>query len=338
MNTTQFAPVLYALAAQSLPLWGLPTDSRVSLLNVSENSTYLVETPDNARFVLRVHRTHYHADNAIQSELDWIRALRDDADVKTPQAITGLDDREIQTNIVDGLPAPRRMVLFHYIEGTEPEMDGFLIEPFRRLGVISARSHLHSLDWQRPTYFERLVWDIEGVFGRHPYWGRWQDGPLDDLQQKRQLEKIERCIRERLGTYGTDPERFGLAHCDLRLGNLLLNGDETQVIDFDDCGLSWFMYDLATAMTLIDNQTNSAQVLDAALSGYQQIRPLTNEDLAILSSLMMLRRLALIAWFGSHPDVEMTHLHGAGFARETCEIGETYVSRTPSPDELLPWL
>ena len=46
------------------------------------------------------------------------------------------------------------------------------------------------------------------------------------------------------------PDRFGLDHADLRIANLLVDGGHMLVIDFDDCGLAWFMYDWATAVSL----------------------------------------------------------------------------------------
>jgi Ser/Thr protein kinase RdoA (MazF antagonist) len=39
----------------------------------------------------------------------------------------------------------------------------------------------------------------------------------------------------------------------MRLANVLHDGPKTYVIDFDDCGYSWYLYDLATALTLIED-------------------------------------------------------------------------------------
>ena len=50
-------------------------------------------------------------------------------------------------------------------------------------------------------------------------------------------------------------ERFGLVHADLRLANLLVEDEKVNVIDFDDCGYSWFMYDFGTAVSFIDRTT-----------------------------------------------------------------------------------
>jgi hypothetical protein len=60
-------------------------------------------------------------------------------------------------------------------------------------------------------------------------------------------------VRERLAHYGTGPDRFGLAHCDLRLSNLLLHHGALKVIDFDDCGFGWYMYDAAASLSFYEH-------------------------------------------------------------------------------------
>ena len=44
------------LARQALPLFGLPPDSGIKLLNYSENATYLITPPTGPRRVLRINR------------------------------------------------------------------------------------------------------------------------------------------------------------------------------------------------------------------------------------------------------------------------------------------
>ena len=62
----------------------MDTAAEVTLLNVSENGTFRVDDPVQGRSVLRVHRTGYHAKEAIHSELAWISALRSEGIVRTP--------------------------------------------------------------------------------------------------------------------------------------------------------------------------------------------------------------------------------------------------------------
>jgi len=330
-------PHLQRLVEQSMPLWDLPEGTTATLMNVSENATYRLDAPDGSKTVLRVHRENYHTLNGIQSELDWLHALHNDAGIITPQAIAGHDGKEIQEGIVDGLPVKRQMVLFEFIEGIQPSEDDNLIEPFRRLGEVGAQLHHHAIGWQRPDYYERLIWDHEHVVGPNPNWGNWRDGPISEPAHIAQFERLERGMVERLNRYDRGPERFGLAHADLRLANLLLVGDSTRVIDFDDSGDSWFLYDLATALTLIDNIEATPALVEAWLEGYARHRALDGQDLAAIASLIMMRRIGILAWFGSHHETTMAQDYRELFPIETCEMAEAYLSCEPSADNLLPW-
>ena len=325
------------LAQASLARWPLGENPRVRLLNVSENATFLVEHGKGARHILRIHRGGYHSRAGIASELAWLAALHAEGGVITPQAQPGIDGELIQEGFVEGLDAPRHMVLFDFIEGVEPDERQDLVEPFRRLGEVSARVHRHAEGWTRPPWFERLVWVPEHVFGPDNYWGDWREGPGVAGEHRPVLERVEREVTARLEAHGRSGDRFGLAHCDLRLANLLLVGDSTRVIDFDDCGLSWFLYDLATALTLIDNLPQTPALVAAWLDGYMPLRPLPAEHLAIVPTLIMMRRMAIIAWMGTHPATDLARDFRGGFADETCAMAEIWLARKPSADDLVPW-
>ncbi len=146
------------------------------------------------------------------------------------------------------------------------------------------------------------------------------------------LTRLDRTIRERLERFGSGPDRFGLTHADLRIANLLVDGDRTIVIDFDDCGLAWFMYDWATAVSFIEDHPQVPELQAAWVEGYRAVAPLSAEEEAELPTFVMLRRLLLVAWIGSHHTfaTEAAEL-GAGFTIGTCELAESYLSsRGPS--------
>ncbi len=53
-----------------LPKWGFPIESSLSLLSLSENAVFLVESPqDNTRLILRVHFEGYNTPAEIDAEL-----------------------------------------------------------------------------------------------------------------------------------------------------------------------------------------------------------------------------------------------------------------------------
>ena len=225
----------------------------MSLVNVSENSTFRVDDPETGRrAALRVSRPDYHSKAAIESELAWMDALHAAGVVDPAFPIAARDGSLVTTVDVEAGP-PRHVVLFEWISGEEPSADGDLVPKFRLLGTIAADMQLHAMSWRRPPWFTRYTVDYEVALGPNALWGRWQDSLGMGRDELEILAQVDAEICRRLTAYGKGSERFGLAHSDLRLANLLIEGEHIRVIDFDDCGTTWYMYDFATAVSFIED-------------------------------------------------------------------------------------
>jgi Ser/Thr protein kinase RdoA (MazF antagonist) len=308
-----------ALATQALAHYGLQ-DGTATLCNVSENHTYRIAHGDR-EYALRVHRPGYRTAHQIESELEWVDALREDGAVETPTALPAATGERV----VD--LGTHNVVLFEWLPGATPEPDGDdLAAGFRTLGAVSARMHAHARAWTPPHGFDRPRWDYAHTLGRHGHWGAWQDGLGMGTEERRQLERLDGTIATRLRDYGHG-ERFGLVHADIRLANLLVDDGAVRVIDFDDCGFSWFMYDFATTVSFMEDHPRVPELQDAWLEGYREVAPLAPEDERELETFVMLRRLLLVAWIGSHHTfaTEAAEL-GAGFTAGTCALAERYLS------------
>jgi len=314
-----------ALANAALALWALPPDAEARRINVSENVTYLVESSDGAA-ILRIHRDGYHTDRAIECELAWSEALRDETDIRTPAWRLGLNGAAIQIMGQGGM-TPRRMVMFDFVKGEAPHEDQDLAPAFKQLGAIAANTHLHSVSWRRPAPFHRLRWDLEAVFGADPTWGDWRKGPGVDAKIRAVLEKAEAKATRSLTAYGQSPDKFGLIHADMRLANLILSPDGPVLIDFDDCGFGWFLFDFAAAISFIEDSPQIPVLKDAWLSGYETVRALTGEDKSKIDTLVMLRRLSLLAWIGSHIEAPEPQALAPDFAANTAALAEIYLSK-----------
>ena len=314
-------------AAAAPAAYGLDPDSAVSLINVSENWTYRVDEPGGGTYALRVHRPGYHTAAEIESELDWIDALREDGAVETATAVAGAGGRRV-CQVETSELGERNVVLFEWLSGDMPDPDAHDLQPgFRTLGAVSARMHRHTRGWRRPDGFARFSWDYQTTLGERGHWGRWQDGLGIGPEELGLLGRLDATLRRRLDAYGQGPERFGLGHADIRLANLLVDGDRVRVIDFDDCGFSWFMYDFATTVSFIEDHPDVPELKDAWVEGYRSVSPLDAADEAELDTFVMLRRLLLVAWIGSHHQfaTEAAEL-GAGFTAGSCALAERYLS------------
>jgi Ser/Thr protein kinase RdoA (MazF antagonist) len=114
----------------------------------------------------------------------------------------------------------------------------------------------------------------------------------------------------------------------MRLANLLVeDSDQGQVhvIDFDDSGFGWFMYDFAAGISFIEDSPQIPTLKAAWLEGYQQQHPLNAEDIAIIDTMVMLRRMLLLAWVGSHRDADIVADLIGDFGRVSAELAEIYL-------------
>ena len=317
---------LEILANESLALWDLPKDATARLINVSENATYLVEGSGD-RAVLRIHRENYHSHRAIECELAWAAALNQEGGVRTPGVRVGRNDDPIQQGRVAGLAMPRYMVLFDFVEGEQPDENRDLVPNFEELGGIAARTHKHSMRWERPQPFERLVWNLDTIFGADPTWGHWRDAPNVTPEIERLLARVEETVKRRLTAFGAGTDRYGLIHADMRLANLLVGPNGTRLIDFDDCGFGWFLYDFATGISFMEDHPKVPDLRAAWVEGYRKVRTLSDAEEAEIDSFVMLRRLALLAWIGSHIEAPEPQEMAPHFARVSAELGEVYLAR-----------
>jgi len=313
-------------ARDALRLHGCHPDTAIELLNVSENATYLVSDPDAGTSVLRVHRLGYHTEQEIASELAWMDALRAEAGVRTPRVLPAADGRRVVTVTERGTAASRHCVRFEFLPGTEPGTE-LANAHFAELGEITARMHAHARSWPRPAWFTRFHWDYPAAFGPEARWGRWQDGIGVGPAEREVLTRLDDVLRARLTAFGTGPARYGLVHADTRLANLLVYDGSVSVIDFDDSGFSWYLYDLGTSVSFFEHAPEVPALVDSWLEGYRRAGELTARDQAEIWTFIMFRRLLLVAWIGSHQGVDIAAELGAGYTRGSCDLAESYLSR-----------
>ena len=318
---------LDALALKALDHFNVGTCAKPLLINLSENATYKVVSASGESWALRIHRPHYQTEASIASELAWAVALREAGVAITPIPVRGRDGALIQRVTDSDLQSERLAVLTKWETGVTPEITDKLESSFETLGALTARMHGHARMWQRPSWFTRQRWDFESSLGdERPLWGRWRNGMGMTAERLQLFERTVQLIKSRLERYGNGPNRFGLVHGDARLANLLVDGEEVMILDFDDCGFSWFMYDAATPVSFYEHEPQVPALLEAWKTGYRKVAPLAAEDEAEIPTFVMLRRLLLVAWIGSHSDTELAQSMGVQYTSDSCALCENYLT------------
>lgn len=300
-----------------LDLWRETAGGRATLINLSENHTFRIDA-QAGRTVLRVHRPGYQTADSIESELAWLAALRRDTDLPVVTPLPGQDGRLLQ-RIGD-----RFAVLFAFEAGREPVAGSVAL--FRTIGAFAATAHLHASTWQRPAGFARPTWSAAAMLEPDGLWGDWRKAP-GVAPVRDMLDAVAARLHADLAAYGQGPDRFGLVHADMQLANLLVHGPRTTLLDFDNSGFGWFMYDLGSALSFIDLTPEAPTLRAAWLEGYTALRPLATADLAILDAMVLLRRMVLLAWIGTHDETKLARTHAGTFAADTARAGRLWLEQ-----------
>ena len=311
--------------------WRLPEDLHIELLTVSENATFVAsysklvkDKPTTNKIIIRVHRPNYHTPQEIESELAWLNALAVESDVDVLKPLP-----TINQNTIVKLPNTEHQehlyaVAFNFLAGNEPTVGDEIIAWFEQLGKITAKLHIHSRQWQKPESFTRKFWNLDTMLGTKSFWGDWRENRELTPSTQACIEDAVALLTERLQRYGQSGDRYGLIHADLRLANLLVDGDKLQVIDFDDCGYCWFGYDFAAAISFYETDPNVPALQKSWLKGYRQCADFSAEDEAELASFILLRRILLTAWLASHSETPSADEFGQGFAEGTASLANAY--------------
>ncbi|MDF2561729.1 MAG: phosphotransferase [Microbacterium sp.] len=310
------------LAREAARAWALPGDrTRLSLISVSENANFRVDLDGAPLAVLRLSRPGGFAsrdggDASLLAEVAWTAALREAAVAPIPAHLPPGDHEKVRTITQPG-GARWSSVLTEFRPGRPLEELSDPTIHFAEIGRIAARLHDHASGWVLPGTLTRPAWEVQDMVGPSARWGDWRAANLsqDALST---LERAERAAIEVVHGARRHSDTWGLIHADLRPSNLLFDGEELSVIDFDDAGYGWFLYDFAASLSFIEHLPDARRQASAWLAGYTETRPVDDVNLRFACALSMLRRLQMLGWTVTHrPDAlppALRDRHGAGTA------------------------
>lgn len=297
------------LVRQALAAWGLQ-DCPATLIAARENQVFRVETPDRT-LVLRLHRMGYRSQAELTSELDWMAELTR-AGVPVPQPIpaqAGARCIEVQGQLVDMLTfldAAPLMANGQWNAAVDPTACA------RQIGATLARLHDLSDRWQKPASFTRPHWDAAGLIGAAPLWDRFWENPKLTVEQAKLFAHFKSRAAEHLAQLGADPD-YGLIHADAVPENVLVDASTVYLIDFDDGGFGYRLFDLATTANRLDRHDATGHASNAFLTGYIAVRPV---DLAPLPLFRALRAMTYVGWVISRMDESGAAARGTRFIAE----------------------
>lgn len=291
-------------AEEAARAWG---GKIVRPLRLRENEVYEISAVGQ-RAALRLHRLGYQSPVAIRSELWWCQELgRRGLPVARPMesrsgdVLVALSTGRSASVVtwVDGIPLGEAGTP---LAGSSDEKQLRHRDLGRLLAAVHQTTDLLSL----PSWFDRPRWDLEGLVGETPFWGRFWDHP----NLNRQERDVLLMARQWLNGYlrGTRSP-MGLVHADVLRENVFVNGHSLSLIDFDDSGFGYRWYDLGTVLSQDLYEPDYPALRDALVSGYNETLPVGADD---VEAFTLARTLASVGWVSTrlpldHP-VHSSHI------------------------------
>ncbi|MBT4641242.1 MAG: phosphotransferase [Deltaproteobacteria bacterium] len=315
------------LGVQALAFWDLKPIAELELLSYRENVVYKLITGDGD-YALKIHRAGYHSNEELRSEMIWMEALSEYG-FATPEIIRTRQGDPFAIVESEDVPDPCQVDIVRWINGTplnEVAEKNSQLDMHRYVGELMARLHNHTSQWIPPEDFTRFSWDDDGLLGENPIWGRFWELEYLSHTQRETILKTRDVAKAQLQAFGQHKDRYGLIHCDLLPQNLLKDEETVRIIDFDDCGYGWHMFDIATYMFLYTFEANPEEVKRAFIEGYRRQRDLSEEQLQSYDLFMLIRVMTYCGWVYTRPEAETAQENAETLAAVVANAAEVYLT------------
>ena len=306
---------------KALSLWGM-AGADVRLIAERENRVFCVDHAGSS-YALRLHRPGYCSEAELRSELLWMAAA-DAGGIAVPGPVAASDGALL--HVIDGVAVD----MLDWLAGApvgktgEPLAHADPAGLFRSIGAAMARLHQVSDAWPLPDGFTRRRWDRAGLLGEAPVWDRFWDNPTLDAGTRDLFRRFRDTANAELAALEGTLD-FGLIHADLVRENVMIDAGRVQLIDFDDSGFGFRLFDLAT--TLLRNRTEpDYPALKAALlDGYASVRAI---DIAPLDLFLALRATTYVGWIISRMEEPGAVARNARFIATARNLVDAYLGGT----------
>ncbi len=303
----------------------------LDLLKYRENAVFAVRNAGGEKMALRIHRYGYHSDAELRSELQWMEALAE-AGFAVPWVQLTSDGALFATAEHPEIPEPRQVDMLSWVEGrpfgeVETGLDADAVSVFRDMGRLAGDLHNHGDVWVPPEGFTRPAWDLEGLVGDDPLWGRfWKLAALKS-EEVALLDSAREAARHDLLNLDKRPETYGLIHADFVPENLIVTDAGLNLIDFDDAGFGWYMFELATALVFHCGEDQFEDMKTALIEGYRSVRPLAEEEERRLPLFLFLRATTYLGWVHTRSETQTARELTPMLIDNACTLASAYLDR-----------
>ena len=235
------------------------------------HDNYLL-TAGNTKFILRIYRNNWRSTEEIEFELALLRFLGNKGALVAFPLRTRSNELSF---LIDSPEGKRSAALFHYAKGNAPG-NKLSVKESELLGESVASIHRLAEDFNTP--YTRPILEApylldDSINAIEPFLNR------DSLAY---LKSIQNKLHHALPQISKEQGKFGICIGDVNPTNFHIDEEILTVFDFDQCGYGYRAFEIGKFISSIHTLKNTNEIANAFLSGYQKVRPLSQDELSAI--------------------------------------------------------
>ena len=239
------------------------------------NDSYLVKDL-SSQYIFKVYRHAWRGLVDVESEIELLQYLKSNgASVSFP--IADKQDNAIQTIVAP--EGERFAALFSYAEGSSL-MSDMTIEQSRIAGREFAKIHMLTVNRQLKNQRSQL--NLTGLLDSSSFMIEpFIDDKNNDLTN---LREVIMKLKKKFTSVALNELDCGICHGDFHPANYHISErNKITIYDFDSCCVGYFAYDIATFYYwIVRAYKNAKRIMGSFLRGYQEIRKLSELEIALM--------------------------------------------------------
>ncbi len=266
---------------------------RVDVLDTSSGKDNGIFVPN--RYNLRI--LSMNDPDATEAELIWLAALRKETRLLVPEPVPTLDGKLLTTITTPGVPHGRVVSLMRWVDGQQLTSKSLRPHHARAWGQLVGQLHRFASCWTPPQGYKRFQWNWEGLLGNGVL--RTPTDELVGLMPDKFTEPFQTVsseTRAAMDALGKESDAYGMVHVDMYLENVLFKAGEPRIIDFEDCGFGYYVYDIAIILSQWMWNPEMCWFRDEFLNGYNEIHSLSDKQLKYLDLFIATRFADFTLW------------------------------------------
>ena len=272
----------------------------MKFIKFSANAIFKITDIQDKQYILRINPIGHHSQQGILEEIAWIHHIINTTSLVVPTPVKTMDEQYVVEAKHPLISSSRFCMVFEWLPGKKRWKS--INEQYAcNLGSVSARLQKSG---QGLVMKHRHNWLADSLAGTDTarFYNIDQLSEVS-LEEQKNITTARRAVHDKLKHYEiVHKDKTGVIHSDLQPNNILVYKGQHAVIDFDDCGVGFYGYDLAGALCAFEHVTEADKSKDfmklsgALFNGYSKFMPLSEEDMQLIPYFMLASKLMTISW------------------------------------------